>query len=127
MHTLFTMAGMVVMMVPLIIGAVILQAAVPDPVTDAEMLLGNIPSLLVPIGAIGLVWVFMKYIDRRPLREAGLFVDRRTLPTFVLGRGRVDGAAAGSRLGHAGWSRASAHSRSAPCTHCHRGSPASTA
>lgn len=84
-RTLFTMLATFLMMIPLLAAALVLQALVPNPTTEADFLLGNVPSLLVPFGAIGLVWVFMRYIDRRPLRQAGLFVDRRTLPTFVLG------------------------------------------
>lgn len=84
-RTLFTMLAMFLMMIPLLAAALALQALMPNPTTEAGYLLFNVPSLFVPVGAIGLVWVFMRYIDRRPLREAGLFVDRRTLPTFVLG------------------------------------------
>ena len=37
------------------------------------------------LGAIGLVWLLMKYIDHRPVREAGLVVSRRSLPLALVG------------------------------------------
>lgn len=85
-RVLLTMLGMFVMMIPMLIVAILLQALVPASTDTMVMgLLSQLPSLVMPLGAIGLLWVFMKYIDRRPLREAGLFFDRRSIPTFLLG------------------------------------------
>lgn len=84
-RTLLAMVAMILMLVPLLATALVLQAVVPHPTTDAELLLGHLPSLTVPLGLLALLWVLMRFVDRRPLREAGLFVDRRTLPTFLLG------------------------------------------
>lgn len=84
-RTLLAMVAMILMLVPLLAAALVLQAVVPHPTTDAELLLGHLPSLTVPLGLLALLWVLMRFVDRRPLREAGLFVDRRTLPTFLLG------------------------------------------
>ena len=42
-------------------------------------------GLLVPLVAVTAVVLLMRRVDRRPLREAGLFVDRWSLPAFLLG------------------------------------------
>lgn len=80
------MLAMFVTLAPLIAMALLLQAVVPQTGNPlVEQLVRASASLVMPVGTIALVWVFMKYLDRRPLREAGLFWDRRTLPTFLLG------------------------------------------
>ena len=84
-RVLFTMIAMHVSMIPTLAVALVLQMTTASLDPTLQDWLGEIPSLLMPVGTLALLWVFMKYIDRRPMREAGLFVDRRTLPTFLLG------------------------------------------
>ena len=84
-RVLFTMIAMHVSMIPTLAVALVLQMTTASLDPTLQDWLGEIPSLLMPVGTLALLWVFMKYIDRRPMREAGLFIDRRTLPTFLLG------------------------------------------
>lgn len=73
-------------------------------------------GLLVPLVAITAVVLLMRRVDRRPLREAGLFFDRWSLPAFLLGvAGSVVAIAPlGFALQNAGLLRGGAVSTTAP-------------
>lgn len=64
-----------------------LQPAVATlPPMGRELFLAGL-RLSVPALGIAYVWLLMRYVDRRPLREAGLTLDRRSLPALLLGLG----------------------------------------
>lgn len=79
------MIGMYLMMAPAIVAAVVVERINLDYTTPLGFLVMELPSLTVPLGAIGLVWLFMRYVDRRPLREAGLSFNARSIPLLLIG------------------------------------------
>ncbi|GMA38244.1 CPBP family intramembrane glutamic endopeptidase [Mobilicoccus caccae] len=56
-----------------------LNAATPE--VAGAFIIGM--SVLPFLAAIGLVWLLMKYVDRRPMRESGVVWTRRSLPIFL--------------------------------------------
>lgn len=42
-------------------------------------------ALLVPATAIAFIALLMRFVDRRPLRETGLFFDKGSIPAFLIG------------------------------------------
>lgn len=51
----------------------------------AARILAMSSRVSVAVFSLLLVWLLMRHVDRRPLREAGLAVSRGSLPAFVLG------------------------------------------
>lgn len=52
---------------------------------DLALALTQVMKMTPALGAIFLVWVYMRFIDRRPLREAGLVFTRTSAPLWLLG------------------------------------------
>ncbi len=75
-----------IVFVPMIVGLPLqlLYNAVEMPI-DVALTLTQIMKMTPVLGAIFFVWLFMKYIDRRPLREAGLVFSKASLPLLAVG------------------------------------------
>lgn len=86
-RVLLTMLAMYLNFIAAIVVLIPLQLFGPDYDTQRTLaeILGQLPSLAMPFGAILLVWLAMRHLDRRPLREAGLVFNAATIPTFLLG------------------------------------------
>lgn len=67
----------------LIPGFVDFTRGITDPVVGAAVTLPM--HVMCAVVAVLLVWLCMRFIDRRPLRETGLGVNARTVPLFLLG------------------------------------------
>lgn len=95
-RVLLTMAGMFVVMLPLIPFAILLQAVFGEADNVPAFLASEALSLLMPVSTILLVWLLMRYVDRRPLREAGLVWRADSLPLLVLGTVVMTGLSVGT-------------------------------
>lgn len=56
-----------------------------DPTSIRNLLLRLVIPLSMSFGGVFLVWLWMRFVDRRPLRLAGVSVNRWTLPALALG------------------------------------------
>ena len=81
----FTMAAMYLFLAPVILAMLAISPLNIDPERPFGFVAMELPSLLAPMATIALVWVLMRYVDRRPLREAGLGFDAKSIPLLIVG------------------------------------------